>query len=332
MATCVWVQVLDQQSVRPSTDDFGYGNPGVRLDRVQTGQRQSRTPRRNISRLRFGSAAAIGAIKHLVPATFFTFFRQLGRGRPQTGQILVGRMGVNAQSGLLPILAIAFQIHQATQAEKHPGESKALETPSNNPARSSPAEYHSPLGPSDLCLIGHEVSTGSQGHRQSRVVPRQATPFAAVVFSPTKTTAQDAAALQRWGRDLEGRKSVGLFIGSEGAEGSPFALRQALTLLPPIQIPSWAAHVTPVRFPEVRGHRIILALAITTAFSPTRNGVPISSLSRRISIQRPPEPQTHGEAGATTAKASSCLSTSLPAGALACKNIARNASPSSSRK
>jgi len=106
-------------------------------DRVHR-SRQSRTPRRIQSALRLFAGMRSEQYKDLVPNVLSTFFDTWkGRSR-QTGQkLLVGRIGVMGRSGLFAYLAIAFQIHQAIQAEKPPGK-QALNT--SNTSTSSPAE------------------------------------------------------------------------------------------------------------------------------------------------------------------------------------------------
>jgi len=138
-------------------------------------------------------AAAIGAIKPLVPKTFFTF-SNTGRAPAKPGRCLVGRWR-DGRHRLLPIWALAFQIHQAdkwprtTQGSKPEHQAiRSTEQPSETTVRLS----------TRLCLIGHGSSNGESGTSASRVlVPGNATSLCLAGFQPTNEPAQDAAASQR---------------------------------------------------------------------------------------------------------------------------------------
>jgi len=127
----------------------------------------------------------------------------------------VGRLGVIGASGCLPIWRSPSQIHQPTQAEKAPREAKALNTRIHT---SSPSGNHSPLGAP--FAHRHEASNGESGTSAIKGCPASLkTAFAGRGFQPTRQQRKMPGGISSGGRDLEGRKPIGLVHRLVGGEG-----------------------------------------------------------------------------------------------------------------
>jgi len=167
---------LDNNPFGQITDDFGYGNPGVRLGSRTQVKAESNPPSHSAACDCCGSDRSNKAPRPKRSSTFF----DTGRGARKPGRFWWGDWRDGASGCCL--FGDRLPDPPSHQAEKHPGK----QGPEHQQYQhEQPSGNHSPLG-QRLCLIGHEAPTGNQGHRQSRVVPGKLPPFAGRGFQPTR--------------------------------------------------------------------------------------------------------------------------------------------------
>jgi len=154
MATCLGQSLTTIRRMQ-ITDDFGLWEFLSQAGIAYTGQGRVGTPRTAFSRLRLCGSDRSNK-KH--SSNVFPLFSTL-EGPPANGRFFWGVGSIGVMASLL-LLAIAFQIHQSHQARSTQG-SKGPDTSNNQ--HEQPSETTVRFG-QRLCLIGHSLPTGNQGH------------------------------------------------------------------------------------------------------------------------------------------------------------------------